>query len=131
MGYITEAGLSLSGRYGHLNSSWWSFNPELSNYGEKATGEIGHIGESYIFFGASVKFRAYNAFLQGQFRHNEISYNSNELNHLMAEAWMGYTRSFGYGLQLSYILRAHSSEVKNGNGDRDLMWGGIVINKSW
>lgn len=131
LGYLTEASLSLGGRYGRLNSAWWSFNPELASYGEKVSGDIGHVGESYVFFGASLKARAYNAFLQGQFRHSEVSYSSHEVNHLLAEAWLGYTRSFGRGFQMSYVVRAHTSEVKKGKADREAVWGGIVISKSW
>lgn len=131
IGFITEAALSISTRVGRLNSSWWSFNPELSNYGEQGAGEVGHKGESYFFAGASIKARVYNAFLQGQFRHSDVKLENNELNHLLAEVWLGYTKAFGEGFQLSYLVRAHTSEVKKGTADRALVWGGLVISKVW
>lgn len=123
VGYISETRFSLSTRYGRFNFSWWNFNPEVSNYGEQRTSVSGDYGESFAFIGGSVKFRFYNAFLQGQFRNSDLTYQYNQLNHLLYEAWAGYTHSFGDGYQISYILRAHTSEVKTGMGDRSLVWG--------
>ena len=131
LGYITEAVLSVSGRYGRFNSSWWNFNPEMSSYGEQRNSLSGDNGESFVFFGAALKVRAYNAFLQGQFRQSDRTLSHNEINHLLTEAWAGYTHSFSDGLQLSYIIRAHSSEIKQGIADRSLIWGGITISKSF
>ncbi len=33
-------------------------------------------------------------------------------------------QDYAGGLNVSYLLRAHSSEVRNGIGDRNLIWGG-------
>jgi hypothetical protein len=131
LGYISETSFSLSSRFGRFNSSWWNFNPEVSSYGEQRNSLSGDSGESYAFVGASIKYRFYNAFLQGQFRESHLSYKNNQLNHLLFEAWAGYTQSFENGYQISYILRAHTSEVKSGVGDRSLIWGGLSLSKSW
>lgn len=131
VGYISEASMSISSRFGQFNSSWWNFNPEFSSYGEQRNSLSGNQGESFGFVGASVKFRFYNAFVQGQFRHSDLTYKYNQLNHVLFEAWAGYTHSFDNGYQLSYIIRGHTSEVKDGAGDRSLIWGGVSISKSW
>jgi len=131
LGYISETGLSVSGRYGQFNSSWWNFNPEMSSYGEQRNSLSGDAGERFLFFGGAVKLRAYNSFLQGQFRQSEHSLSHSQLNHVIAEAWAGYTHSLSNGFQLSYIIRAQSSEIKNGVGDRSLIWGGISLSKSF
>lgn len=131
LGYITEAGLSLSGRYGRFNSSWWNFNPAMSSYGEQRNSLAGNRGESFVYFGAAIKYRVYNAFLQGQFRQSDRTLRQGELNHLLAEVWAGYTQSFSDGYQLSYIIRAQSSEIKNGIADRSLIWGGLSLSKTF
>lgn len=134
VGYLTEASLSISARAGHFGSgsgqNWWHFNPELASYGEQRTSPSGLGTERYFFAGVSIKARLYNAFLQGQFKHSEVSYKHDELNHLLLEAWAGYSHSFG-DYQLTYSLRGQSSEVKTGTGDRNLLWGGITLGKSW
>jgi len=130
VGYISEVSLSISSRFGQLNSSWWSFNPEFSNYGEQRASSA-NPGESFGYIGAAFKLRVHNSFLQGQFRDSDVTYQYSQLNHILVEAWIGYTHSFGDGYQVSYIIRAHTSEIKDGGGDRNLIWGGISLSKSW
>ena len=77
------------------------------------------------------KARAYNAFLQGQFRDSDVSYDSDEINHGIVEAWAGYTHSFNDGYRLSYTIRGHSSEIKSGAGDRSVLWGGLTLVKNF
>jgi len=52
----------------------------------------------------SVKARAYNAFLQGQFRESDHELDANDWNILLAEVWAGYTYSFLAGTELSYVI---------------------------
>jgi hypothetical protein len=129
VGYLTEASWSLSMRAGQIHSPWSSFNPELASYGEKSSysSDAKSINEQYFWAGLAIKGRVYNAFLQGQFRDSAVSYDPNELRPLLVEAWMGYTFAFKKGYRISYVLRGHSSEVEQGAGDRNLVWGGVII----
>jgi hypothetical protein len=129
VGYLTEASAGISFRRGDINSSWASFNPDLTSYGEKASfdGNTKAINEHYFWGGIAVKARAYNAFLEGQFRESAVSYQRSELNSILVEAWLGYTIAFRNGYRLSYVLRGHTSEVRHGNGDRGLLWGSLIL----
>jgi hypothetical protein len=49
----------------------------------------------------------------------------------VAEAWLGYTWAFNDGYRLSYVLRGHTSELKDGVGDRNVLWGGLVFAKTF
>lgn len=132
VGYITEASWSLSLRAGKIHTPWVSFNPEMTSYGEKSIpGNIGGVSEHYFWTGISLKARAYNAFLQGQFRDSAISYDSDELNHGIVEAWIGYTVAMDEGYSFTYSIRGHTSELKRGVGDRDVLWGGVLITKTF
>lgn len=132
VGYLTEASWSLSMRSGKIHSPWSSFNPELASYGEKSSysSNAKSVSERYFWAGVTVKARAYNTFLQGQFRDSAISYEHHRLNPLLVEAWAGYTLAFKQGYRLSYVLRGHSSEIEEGAGDRNLLWGGIIVARS-
>jgi len=132
-GYLTEARWSLSFRGGRIADPWWRSNPELASYGDGAARGNGGPAraESYLWGGAAVVARAYNAFLQGQFRDSEVTYHADELNHMMLEAWLGYTQSFTGGWRLSYVLRGHTSEVRDGPADRNLLWGGLIIARTF
>lgn len=132
VGYLTEASWSLSMRTGKIHSPWSSFNPELASYGEKSSysSNAKSVSERYFWAGVAIKARAYNTFLQGQFRSSAVTYEHHQLNPLLVEAWAGYTFAFKQGYRFSYVLRGHSSEIEEGAGDRNLLWGGIVIARS-
>lgn len=125
VGYITEASWALSARYGQSQSSWYRFNPEIVTYAEASPKAQEGMAERYIWAGAALKVRAYNAFLQGQFRDSAHSYDVDDLRQVIVEAWFGYTHGFGDGYYFSYGVRGHSSEIKNGPADRNVIWGGI------
>ncbi|MDO3386632.1 lipid A deacylase LpxR family protein [Gilvimarinus sp. SDUM040013] len=133
VGYLTEASYALGFRAGKIHSNWWSFDPELTSYGEKSVvnDDRSLMSEHYFWGGVALKARGYNAFLQGQFRHSALTYGHDELNHWVAEAWIGYTLALRNGYRLSYVVRGHSSEVKSGTANRNLLWGGIIIARSF
>jgi len=132
VGYITEISWSLSARAGDIQTPWVSFNPELTSYGEKSIPNTKvRITEQYGWAGISIKARAYNAFLQGQLRDSVVTYDSDELNHGLVEAWIGYTLALTNGYSFTYSIRGHTSELRDGNGDRNVVWGGVLLSKTF
>jgi len=132
LGYITELSWSLSTRAGKIRTPWVSFNPELTTYGEKSNPNARtRVSEQYIWAGFSLKMRAYNAFLEGQFRPSAVTYRSDEINHALVEAWVGYTIGLDDGYSFTYSIRAHSSELKQGTGNRNVVWGGVLLSKGF
>jgi len=129
VGYLTETSWGMSFRTGKIISPWASFNPDLISYGEKSTysNNTSTTNEHYFWAGFTLKARFYNAFLQGQFRDSDFSYSYSGLRPVIAEGWAGYTYSFKQGYRISYVLRAQSSEIKNGDGDRSVVWGGLIF----
>jgi hypothetical protein len=130
VGYLTEASWSVSLRAGNIYTPWTSFNPELTSYGEKAIPtDLGRPSEHYFWTGFALKARAYNVFLQGQFRDSEVTYDSDDLNPGIVEAWAGYTYMFDNGYSLAYSMRAQTSDIKRGHGDRNYFWGTLSLTK--
>jgi len=77
----------------------------------------------------SLEYRLYNAFLEGQFKSSEVTYDRDELKELIAEVWLGYTYEFESSLQLSVFLRGRNQEIDL-PGLSDPVWGGFIISKS-
>ncbi len=129
LGYLTEASWGLSFRKGLINSAWTSFNPELTSYGEKAAFDSNNkrVFEHYVWGGFALKARGYNAFMEGQWRDSAVTYDRSQLNSVLVEGWLGYTLAFNNGYRMSYVLRGHSSEVRHGQGNRDLLWGSLIL----
>ncbi len=129
VGYLTEASAGISMRVGRFDSPWWSFAPELTDYIAAPVPAVSNRGrpERYFFAGARVKARAYNAFLQGQFRDSEVSYSASALEPIIAEAWIGVVTQLLNQTHLSYSLNYQTAEVREGAANRDAWWGAVQL----
>jgi hypothetical protein len=129
VGFLTEASAAISMRVGRFDTPWWSFAPELTDYiGAPVPVEARQQQpELYFFVGARIKARAYNAFLQGQFRDSEVTYSYGEIEPIIAEAWMGFVTQIFEQTQLSYTLNYQTAELKEGKGARDALWAGVQV----
>ena len=137
VGYLTQGSATLAARWGRTESPWWSFAPARSNYlplsVPYALGKApGSKGRDFFFWGAiTARARAYNAFLQGQFKDSEVTYSSGELNYILGEFSVGVTKQFGDAVAASFSFHYQTKEVKDGIGSRNIQWGGLTINKSF
>jgi len=130
VGFLTETSAAISLRVGRFNSPWWGFAPELTDYmAAPVPAESYHGGsrELYVFAGARVKARAYNAFLQGQLRDSEVRYTTDEIEPLLAEAWIGVVTQVLDQTQLSYALHYQTAELRYGDAARDSLWGAVQL----
>jgi outer membrane protein LpxR len=125
-GYLTDASAEIAIRSGPERVPWWSAPPPLSDYAGQppvrpasAASPRGVVLEG----GLAVRARAYNAFLQGQVRHSDVTFAWDELNHLLLEAWFGISAQREGGLAISYSLRWQSPEIAAGTGSRSFAWG--------
>jgi hypothetical protein len=136
-GYITEANVALTARWGRIHTPWWSFVPERAEYmmepapvfGGAATGDAPR--EFYVWAGVKGRARAYNALLQGQFRDSDVAYDFEDTRPLIGEAWAGVTKELPAGYRVSWVLRYQTSELRTEPGDRDLLWGGVSVSRSF
>ncbi len=134
VGYLTEASIGFATRFGDIKTPWWSYNPQIADYAEKSVpiaASEGHAAEQYVWAGVNARLRVYNAFLQGQFRDSNVTFDRDELRPIVLEAWLGYTYARANGWRYSYLLRVQSSEVEEGPADRAVAWGGLTISHSY
>jgi hypothetical protein len=134
-GYLTEMSYAFSTRLGNINSAWWTFNPERVDYiAQPSPVERRHTNgprELYVWAGAKARLRAYNAFLQGQFRDSDHRLGASDLNHVIGEFWLGITARSSGGTQVSYAMRYQTAEIRDGLGSRDPVWAGLTISQSF
>jgi Uncharacterized protein conserved in bacteria (DUF2219) len=134
-GYLTEASAALSIRWGRIATPWWSFNPELGDYYPAPVApfngySFGGSPEIYGFVGARVKAHAYNALLQGQFRHSDVRVASEDLERFQVEAWAGVTSAFSEW-SLCYSVHVASHEISRAPADRTLVWATIAFARTF
>ncbi len=133
VGYLTEANLEIVARSG---TPWWSSSTVSGDYaGHPAIGGPAPAAAGRLRFqleaGAKLHLRAYNAFLEGQFRHGDVAYSAHELQPLLVDLWIGATTVFPKGLSVSYTIRHQTEEIARGRGARSFAWGSIGISRSF
>lgn len=135
-GYLTEVNAALSLRAGAIRTPWWSFVPERAEYMTEPAPVLGggadaRVSEFYAWFGVKARARLYNALLQGQLRDSDLAYDFEDLRPLIGEAWAGVTGELGAGYRVSWVLRYQTAELRPEPGDRELLWGGVSVSRSF
>jgi len=132
VGYLTESSVAIAARIGRFASPWWSFAPEQTEYLGAPTPVVSQATpEFYVFTGMRLTARAYNAFLQGQFRESDVRYSASELNPVIASAWVGVVTQLAGRTQASYTLNYQTSEVRHGPASRESWWGALQLTHSF
>jgi hypothetical protein len=134
-GFITEGSVALSARWGRIQSPWWSFDPELGDYTAAPVAPVARFGsespaETFFFAGVRLKARAYNALLEGQFRHSDVRVQGDDLAHTLAEAWVGAATTWN-DTRVSYAVHFTTPEMRISPGQRSLIWAGFNFERSW
>lgn len=138
VGYLTEAAAELELRWGSANTPWWSSTPLVTDYAGHPPIRLAGGSSSnstglrfQLSTGILLRARAYNAFLQGQFRTSDVTHPSSHLNNVLAEAWLGVTMVLPNDLSINYTLRHQTEELRTDDGARALTWGGISISQQF
>jgi Uncharacterized protein conserved in bacteria (DUF2219) len=135
-GTVTEGSIAFNARWGRLESPWSSFTPEQNMYVQETQPEAPPLpadapAEVFAFAGVRAKLRVYDAFLQGQFRHSDLTYDEGSLNQVLGEAWAGIEVRTSSGWSVQYLARWESPEMRSGIGSRSFLWGSIEVARSF
>jgi hypothetical protein len=133
-GYLSDANVALSVRWGRIQTPWWSFAPELGDYTSAPLAPVQHFSsrnpvEMFGFAGIKLKAIAYNALLQGQFRHSDYRVQGDDIARVQAEAWAGFATTWSE-VRITYALHYASPELLTQPGRRMPIWGDITFEKS-
>jgi hypothetical protein len=135
IGFSTDFNASLSWRWGRINTPWYGFNPQHSQYiqlgapvvaGRQKSGKR----ELYLWAGTTVKYRFYSSLLQGQFRESVVTLGSDEVEKLLAQFWLGATWEFADDVRGSFFYRVSSKEFEGPNAHYPV-WAGLVISRAY
>lgn len=136
VGYVTEATIGASARWGRIGSQWWRFEPspgEYMRYGapQRLSNDIEAENEWYFWFSIEGNLRLYNALLEGQFRDSPVTFTRGELRKFMLESTAGFTfdiPSTDFRAEIS--LSHRTGEIEGAEGDNPL-WGRISLSRSF
>jgi hypothetical protein len=127
VGYLTEISISAAYRLGQRGTPWWSSGGGLFDYGPAPALRVDSRGlDSHVELGVGLRARAYNAFLQGQFRHSAQRLGWSQLEPVLVDAWVGAVADSGTW-RLEYRLIARSGELRTGPASHPQVWGSIAL----
>ncbi|MGB1110712.1 MAG: lipid A deacylase LpxR family protein [Gammaproteobacteria bacterium] len=125
LGYQTNAHLGMSARLGWLKSEFWTLPYDPINRGN-ALPSTHEDFELYVWGAFRARAVAYDAMLQGQFKHSDVTVASSDIKRLVHEAGIGATIGWGH-LAFTAALNAKTGEME-GTVDRTHVWGGLYLN---
>jgi len=135
IGFTTDVNVGFGLRWGALKRPWYTFNPHPAEYISVGTPPDANSTEAqggrewYLYAGANLKYRFYNAILQGQFRDSEVTFSSDSLEPVIAEAWAGFLTEIRSRYRFGVFIRGRTAEL-----DKDIarspVWGGFLISRS-
>ncbi len=120
LGLQTNANLGISIRAGKLRSDYWSLPYDPVNRGNFLPSKARD--EWYFWSAINARFVAYDALLQGQFRHSNVKFSYDEIEHVVYDGGMGLTLGFEKS-QLTLSANFKSSDLKLTS--RRQVWGSI------
>ncbi len=129
VGYITEANAEIAFR---TDSPWWSSSPagaDVAGHPQIDGDAPRVVRRPRVSFdaGARLHWRAYNAFLEGQFRRSDVTFASSDLEPVLLHIWAGMTTLLQNGLSVSYVFHQQTEELTAGRGARDFTWASIGV----
>jgi hypothetical protein len=128
LGFQTNASIGVSGRFGDLNSPFWSVPYDPINRGNFVPAFGGD--ELYVWGAARLRGVAYDAMLQGQFRDSRVTVDSDDVRRLLWDAGVGVTKGWrGYQLTLAFNAKGAETRLKDARNRH--FWGGLYLSKRY
>jgi hypothetical protein len=123
LGYQTNVSLGVSGRLGRIGSAFWSIPFDPVNRGSFLPSLSEN--EWYVWAAYRARLVAYDALLQGQFRHSAVTISADQIERLLHEGAVGVTAAFGPA-QMTFSVNAKSAEFKQ-SSRREHFWGSLNL----
>lgn len=120
VGYQTNLQAGFAARAGNIKSPFWSLPYDPVNRGNFIPSSARN--EWYFWAAARAHLVIYDALLQGQFRHSDVTYSSDQIERFIYDGAIGLTLGY-HGSQLTLAANVKSPEFKL--TDRNQVWGSI------
>ncbi len=120
LGFQTNISVSAAVRLGNIKSKFWSLPYDPVSRGNFLPDP--HKGEWYFWSSFRAHLVGYDALLQGQFRHSDVKFSSDEIERFVYDGGLGLTFGFEKS-QLTISANTKSSDLKLTS--RRQVWGSI------
>lgn len=128
LGFQTNASVGLSGRFGQLNSPFWSTPYDPINRGNFVPAISGE--ELYVWVAGRLRAVGYDALLQGQFRDSPVTVDYGDMRKLVWEGGLGVTKGWS-GFQLTFSVNGKAGDTRLAGAPEDHFWGGLYLSRHY
>jgi hypothetical protein len=134
LGYYTNAAIGPIFRVGKRRTGPWALANNPLNALNQALFELDARSpgrwEAYVWAAGRARLVAYNALMQGAFRHSDVTFDQTEVVPLVREFEAGATGGWR-GWQVTLAIARRSPEFDVDSDPRSHTWGGIYLTKRW
>jgi len=124
LGFQTNVSFGLNARVGYKHSPFWSVPYDPINRGNFVPSLKGD--ELYLWGAGRVRAVGYDALLQGQFRHSEVTVDYDDMRKLVWEAGVGVTKGWP-GFQATFAINAKAGDTRLPDAPDNHVWGGLYF----
>lgn len=124
LGYQTNLSFGLSGRFGGIASSPWTIPFDPINRGNFLPALAGN--EWYGWTAYRLRLVAYDALLQGQFKDSDVTFDWDDIRHIIHEGGIGMTFTY-QPMQFTLAVNGKTPELNTGISNRNHYWGGFYF----
>ena len=124
LGFQTNASIGLGGRFGELDSPFWSIPYDPINRGNFVPVTRGE--ELYVWAAGRLRGVAYDALLQGQFRDSTVTVDYDDMRRLVWEAGVGVTGGWS-DFQFTFSINAKAGDTRLDDAPDEHFWGGLYL----
>jgi len=124
LGYQTNLSIGLSARAGHIKSPPWTLPFDPVNRGNFLPAFQGN--EWYGWAAYRLRLVGYDALLQGQFRHSDVTFKASDIEHILQEGGAGITFTYS-SMQFTLAVNGKTPEIRAGLDHRNQYWGGMYF----
>jgi len=126
-GLLTDLSVGVAARVGHFGESHWALHSSPLGLGDRMSGSAR--SERFFYMTLGARLSIYNAFLQGQFRHSDLTMSGSERRRLVPDASLGFVFDASPNFNVHYFVRAQRSEARLAVRGETSVYGGIAL--SW
>lgn len=127
-GLLTDVGFGVAARIGQFAEPHWAIHTSPLGLGDRMVSGSARV-DRYLYVTLGARLSLYNAFLQGQFRHSDLTMSSSERRTLVPDASLGFVFDTERNRTVHYFLRAQRSEARLAAREEISIYGGIAL--SW
>ncbi|HEY6642668.1 lipid A deacylase LpxR family protein [Povalibacter sp.] len=130
VGFLTDLSAGIGARVGRFADATWNIHGSATGLSDRGVmGSSDDAGDRFFYGTLSARVPLYNALLQGQFRHSDVTVPSDRIRRLVPDLTLGFLIGLPKGRDMHYFVRGQLADVKLPQRSDTTVYAGVAL--SW